>query len=170
MTGGSRFRTVNIDHDLDAQFPTPLHRHVPDVEAVLDRAALDALLGQFRIAVLVDLGGSGIRVAVFPLEQNFRRHGNTEKVESVVGDLPEHIVHVLGPYPVENLTADIVAEPVAAGDPDRIAVLVYDLGVVVDVQPVVVVAVRLCGSLCREGHRRSRCAGKHGSRQSCRQQ
>ena len=88
----------------------------------------------------------------------------------MVGDLPEHIVHVLGPYSVENLTADIVAEPVAAGDPDRIAVLVYDFGVVVDVQPVVVVAVRLCGSLCREGHRRSRCAGKHGSRQSCRQQ
>ena len=114
--------------------------------------------------------GSGIRVAVFPLEQNFRRHGNAEKIESVVGDLPEHIVHVLGPYPVENLTADIVAEPVAAGDPDRIAVLVYDFGVVVDVQPVVVVAVRLCGGLCREGHRRSRCAGKHGSRQSCRQQ
>ena len=88
----------------------------------------------------------------------------------MVGDLPEHIVHVLGPYPVENLTADIVAEPVAAGDPDRIAVLVYDLGVVVDVQPVVVIAVRLCGSLCRQRYCRGCCAGKHRPCQNRRQQ
>ena len=145
---------MNVDHDLDAQLPAPFDRHVPDIKAVLDRTSLDALFGQFRVGVLVDLWRCRVGITVFPLEQNLCGHGNPEKVEPVVGDLPEHIVHILRPDPVESLAADIVAEPVAAGDPDRIAVLVYDLGVVVDVQPVVVIAVRLCGSLCRQRYRR----------------
>lgn len=79
----------------------------------------------------------------------------------MIGDLPQHIMHILRPYPVKYLAADVIAEPVTAGDPYGIAIFVNDLSVVVDMQLVIVVAVRLCGSLCCERNCRCGCSGQH---------
>ena len=159
---------MDVDHDLDAKLSAPLHCLIPDIKAILDLTALHALHRQFRIGVLVDLRRCRIGIAVLPLQQNFSGHGNTQKVESMVGDLAQHIVHILRPNAVEYLTPHVIAKPVAASDPNRIAIPVHDFSVVVNVQPVVVVGIRRCSSAGNAGSRRhqQRCRQKHRQHKS----
>ena len=60
----------------------------------------------------------------------------------MVGDLIESLVHIYAPNAVEHLASNVIAEPVAAGEPDGFSVHIHDLGIFVDMEPVIVILIR----------------------------
>ena len=162
VTGGIGGRAVDIHHDLDAFLAAPLYNLIPDVEAVLRGTALDTLDGQLRVGVLIELDDR-IRLAVFPLENDLCGHRHTQQIEAVIGDQLQAVMNIGRPCAVEDLGADIVAEPVDTGHPDLIALHVHDLAVF-DMQPVVMMIVGGSSCHCRdsrchvEQHRAGQCS------------
>ena len=161
MPSGGSFCTVNINHNFNTQLSTPSNCLIPDIEAVFYRSADNTFFGQFWVCPFVDLWRCWVRVAVFPLQQQFCRNRNPQQVKAVVGDLRQHIMHILRPHAIKYLTANIIAEPVAARQPDRIPVSVNDFRIVIDVQPVIVPSVWLCGGRYRRSDGRT-CSQQQG--------
>ena len=71
MTCGIGCSAVNVHHDLDTVLAAPLDYLIPDVEAVHGSTALNALNGQLRIFVLIELDDR-VGLACLPLEKYLR--------------------------------------------------------------------------------------------------
>ena len=162
MTARCGSCAVNIYHDLNAVFSAPFNSLVPYIKAVHRRTALNALDSKLGVFVLIYFY-HGIGFVVFPLKQYLGRHRHTKQIKAMIGYFVEHFVHILRPYAIENLTSHIVAKPVAARKPHRVAVHINDLSILIYVKPVVMILVgRSFGNFGRELDRQSR--AEHYSR------
>ena len=141
-------RRVNIYHYLDTVFSAPFNSLVPDIVAVhvlYGSTVLIKCLYKFGVGVSIDLYHR-VRLSVLPLQYYLGGHGYTKQIEAVICDKVKAVVHISRPHTVKHLTANVVAEPVYACHPDRVAVHINDFGVFIYMKPVIVVAV---GCRCR---------------------